>query len=51
MAILGDLGVDVEVVEENEAARELAMVGRGLVPEQDELGIAVALARSPKTWS
>ncbi|MGZ4482442.1 MAG: hypothetical protein ACXVY5_09560, partial [Gaiellales bacterium] len=43
MAVLRDLGVDVEVVEQHEPAGQLAVVRRRPVLEQRQSGVAVAL--------
>ena len=42
MAVGGDVGVDVEVVEEDEIAGELVVVGGDGFGEEGEGGVAVA---------
>ena len=41
-AVLGDIAVGVEVVQEDELTRDLVMVGRDFLAEQDSSGVAVA---------
>ena len=43
MAVGADIAVDVEIVEQDEFARQLVEIGRGVFAEEDQRRIAVAL--------
>src|ERR1019366_1225549 len=43
LAVGGDIAVDVEIVEQDEFARQFVQVGGDVFPEEDQRGVAVAL--------
>ena len=44
MAIGADIGVDIEVIEEDELIGKFVMIGRDLLAEDGKRGIAIAFA-------
>jgi len=52
VAVRADVGIDVEVVQQDEIARQLVMVRRDVLPKQRQgSGSPLPMPRSPSTWS